>query len=170
MQHNIVTNLKLISEFKKSRYFRVNLGLASTMPVKGPNGDERALNKNDEFAFFYNTTYKTTIYAQGNVGDLKFYTDHYIKEDIVAIYYDYEEFIFPFNFEIIKEKGIDFYLGSLIKEIETQYTDRIQKKKEETDVQRKKELDPSIVKKNPGMVSYEDIKAYMSSKNKERLG
>ena len=55
------------------------------------------LSNKDDFAFYYNNMYKTTIYAQGSIGNIKFYTDHFIKDDKVAFYYDKEEFIFDFD-------------------------------------------------------------------------
>ncbi len=60
-----------------------------------------------------NINYKTTIYAQGNIGDIKFYTDVYIKDPVMAIYIgnEFEEFLIDVDFNLIKEKGTDSYLG-----------------------------------------------------------
>ena len=60
--------------------------------------------------WIYNSQYKTTIYAQGNVGDIKFYTDVFIKDPIMAIYVgpENEEFLIDVDFSIIKEKGINY--------------------------------------------------------------
>jgi len=55
-----------------------------------------------------------------NIGDIKFYTDHYIKDSTFAAFHgdNFEEFLFKFNDEIEMIKGIDFYLGKVIKEVE----------------------------------------------------
>ena len=58
------------------------------------------------------------INGQGKIGNIKFYTDHYINEDKLAFYHDKEEFIFDFDHQMVKEKGVDFYLGHLIKKID----------------------------------------------------
>ena len=59
MAYNIVTNFKIINEFKKrSRYFKINLGIVNTVDKNG----NRVLNDKDNFANFYNTSYKATIY------------------------------------------------------------------------------------------------------------
>ena len=96
--YNIVTNYKINQIFKSgSKYFKLNLGLSSTSPN---SAGDRVFNDKDDFAFFYNTTYQTTIQAQGSIGNIKFYTDHYIKLDQIAFYYDKEEFIFEFDYKI----------------------------------------------------------------------
>ena len=83
MAVNIVTNLQIISKVKTSRYFRTNLGLVATVE----KGGNRKYNEKDGFSAYYNTGYNTIIYGQGNIGDIKFYTDHYIKDEVMALYY-----------------------------------------------------------------------------------
>jgi hypothetical protein len=68
----------------------------------------------------------------------------------------------------LKEKGIDGYLGYILKECETKYEEMVKnnelKKKEE-----KPKGDPNKLMNNPGNVTWEDLKAYMEtqrSKNK----
>lgn len=169
MEYNIVTNYKNNQTIKsKSKYFTVNLGLASTKESK--SGD-RLLNTGDDFAYFYNTKYRTTILGQGNIGNIKFYTDHYITTNQLAFYYDKEEFIFEFDDKMVSEKGVDFYLGHLIKTIETEFEDRIQKEKDiEEEKKNGREVgDPNKVLVNPGNVKYSDLKAYLDKIRSERL-
>jgi len=167
MKYNIVTNYKVNQTFKsKSKYFRVSLGLAATQET---NSGDRGYNNNDDFAFYYNTMYKTTIYGQGNIGNIKFYTDHYIKEDKIAFYFDKEEFIFDFDEKMVTEKGVDFYLGHLIKTIETEHQERLLKKQETLEEQKKEVGDPNKIFDNPGNVKYADLKAYMEKIRLERL-
>ncbi len=86
---NIVTNYQILQEFKKSQYFKVNLGLVPTVEKNGT----RKFNADDQFAFSYNNNYNTTIYGQGNIGTIKLYTDHYITDPIFVVYtMDFEEF------------------------------------------------------------------------------
>jgi len=165
--YNIVTNYNIILMIKTgSKYFKVNLGLSSTMDTNQAN---RVYNKNDEFAYFYNTMYRANILGQGSIGNIKFYTDHYIKEDKIAFYFKQEEFIFDLDRAMVKEKGIDFYLGHLIKTIETEYADRLKKREEEKEIKKNTTADPDKVLKNPGAVSYEDLKAFMEKQRLERL-
>jgi len=163
MAYNIVTNLKIIGEVKKSRYFRVNLGISNTTDKNG----SKVLNDRDKFAYFYNSSYKTTIFAQGNIGDIKFYVDHYIKDDVMAFYYNNEEFIFDYDKVMVKEKGMDFFLGHIIKIIETEYEERI-KEAELKKTEPVKEGNPEMILKNPGSVTYADLKAYMDKQNSMR--
>lgn len=166
MEYSIVTNYKINTIFKqRSKYYRVTLGYASTM--EGQGGD-RSLNKKDDFAFFYNSRYKTTIQGQGRIGNINFYTDHYITADQLAFYYDKEEYVFDFDFDLVKEKGVDFYLGHLIKKIETELKmDETQERvKAEMPVEKPK---AEIISLNPGAVKYEDLKAYLDKKNSDRL-
>jgi len=161
--YNIVTKPSIINEIKKSKYYRQSLGLVTTIEHNG----QRRYNEKDKFSFFYNTTYKTNIQMQGNLGDIVVYLDYYIQEEVLALYYNQEEFVFNFDPNMIKEKGIEFYLGHLLKTVETQYEERI-KAAEEKKIEVKKEGNADILKENPGMVSYEDLKAYLAEKAKNR--
>jgi hypothetical protein len=163
MGYSIVTNQKINNYFKRSRYYRTNLGLISTVE----KNDTRVYNERDKFAFFYNNQYKTTIYGQGNVGDLMFYTDLYIRQDLLAVYLNTEEFIFEFDENMMKEKGPDFYLGHILKELETKHEERI-KEAEEKKIETQKPADPESVFKNPGAVNYADLQAYLKKKQAER--
>jgi hypothetical protein len=164
MAYNIVTNFKIINEFKKrSRYFKINLGIVNTVDKNG----NRVLNDKDTFANFYNTLYKTTIFGQGNIGDIRFFLDHYIKEDKMAVYYNEEEFIFEFDQKMIEEKGADFFIGHIIKKIETEYEGRL-KEAEVKKAEPKPIGDADKLSKNPGQVTYADIKAYLDKQNSMR--
>ena len=166
MEYNIVTNYKIIQEAKKYPHYMVSLGYASTTK----EGDRRILSEKDKFAHFYNKRYNTTIYGQGYIGDISFYTDHFIKDDVVAIYYNVEEFIFNFDINLSQEKGIGWYLGSLFKDIEEQ----IEREKNKTIITQVEapvgnpyKLVPGHAQYNPGSVTFDDIKAYKEAK---RLG
>ena len=102
MALNVVASQYIVNNFKKSRYFKQNLGLVTTVE----NSGRRSFNNKDKFSYFYSSQYKTSIYAQGNVGDVKFYIDHYIKDDTFAIYNgdNFEEFIYTFDENIVGEK------------------------------------------------------------------
>lgn len=161
---NVVTNLQIANQFKRSQYFRQNLGLAATVEKNG----DRILNPNDKFSFQYNNQYKTTIYAQGNVGNVKFYVDHYIRGNTFAVYSDdFQEFLYEFDINIIREKGVDFYIGHILKDVDERYDEIVRN----NDL-KKMEVKPigvaDKVFTNPGNVKYEDLKAYLEEKNKNR--
>ena len=165
MAYNVVTNTFVIQEIKKCRYFKINLGLAATVDKNG----NREFNDKDRFSYYYNTQYRTTIYAQGNVGDIKFYTDVFIKDPVMAIYVgpENEEFLIDVEFELIKEKGIDFYLGHILKKVEEEHEERI-KANTEKKVEPKPTGNSEMVTFNPGAVRYEDLKAYLEQQNAQR--
>ena len=159
----IVTNEKIIQFFKKSKYFKVNLGMSVTLEKNG----ERLLSDKDTFAASYNYQYKTCIYAKGLIGNIKFYLDYYIKEDKIAAYLDLEEFIFDFDQNFIIEKGIDAYIGHILLQVDNMYEEKKRKEREEYE---RKINNPVVAGKaeklikNPGAVRYEDIVEYMKSK------
>ena len=165
MAYNVVTNTFVIQEIKKCRYFKINLGLAATVDRNG----NREFNDKDRFSYYYNTQYRTTIYAQGNVGDIKFYTDVFIKDPVMAIYVgpENEEFLIDVDFELIREKGIDFYLGHILKKVEEEHEERI-KANTEKKVEPKPTGNSEMVTFNPGAVRYEDLKAYLEQQNAQR--
>jgi hypothetical protein len=165
MALNVVASQYIVNNFKKSRYFKQNLGLVTTIE----NNGRRSLNNKDQFSYFYNTQYKTTIYAQGNVCDIKFYVDHYIKDETFAIYTgdNFEEFIYKYNGDIVREKGVDFYLGHLLKDVDEKYDEKV-KNDELRKLEERPKGNAENLLKNPGNVTYEDVKAYLELKQKER--
>ena len=165
--YNIVTNYKISQIFKKSRYFRVNLGMAISMEDQA--GDKILSNK-DDFAYFYNTNYRgASILGQGNIGNIKIYLDWYIKEDLIAMYWNKEEFIFEFDQKIVDEKGVDFYLGHLIKLVEEQHQFRLEEEVKKKEESKQKVGNPDLVMSNPGAVSYADLMAYLEKQRADRL-
>lgn len=169
MEFYIVTGRETInSVFKRCEYFKQNLGMVSTI---GKNG-HRILNNKDDFAFYFNTLYKTTIYGSGNIGDIVFYYDVYIKDKSIAVYICedglYDEFIFEYDRKLEKEKGINNYIGYLLKESETEY--EVRKEKEKIKKETPKPVGNSQkLTLDPGNVTYDDILAYKKSKNKKRF-
>ena len=158
MEYNVVTNRKIINEVKKYKHFIVSLGYANYTGV-----EDKKLSDKDKFAYFYNTKYSTTIFGQGIIGNINFYLDHYIIEDQIAIYFNKEEFAFKFEWDKVKEKGIEWYLGSLLKRIK----DKLEIKEETKEgIDITKKGDPYKVINNPGAVTFEDIKAYQEAKRK----
>ena len=164
MSVNIVSSYRISQAFKRSRYFSQSLGLVATVEKNG----QRVFNDKDRFSKFYNSNYRTTIYAQGNVGDIRFYVDHMIHDDNFAVYVGetFEEFINTFDYDIVNEKGIDFYLGHLLKMAEEAYDEKV--KNDEIKKIEREEGNAEKVMKNPGNVTYEDLKAYLDKKQSER--
>lgn len=165
MAVNIVTNFQIINKIKTSRYFRTNLGLVATVEKNG----SRKYNDRDSFSMFYNSIYNTIIYAQGNIGNIKLYTDHFIREELMAVYFgeNFEEFIFEWDDKMFKEKGMDFYLGHILKETEIKYEEKL-KNDELKKIEEKPAGNADLVFNNPGSVSYADIQAYLEKKRQER--
>jgi len=162
---NIVAKFEIVNEFKKSRYFRQNLGLVATVEKNG----RRTYNEKDRFSNFYNTQYKTIIYGQGNIGDIKFYTDHFIRDNTFVVYCgdNFEEFLFEFDSSIIFNKGVDFYLGKIIKEVEEKFEEKI-KNNELKKLEEKPKGNADLLTSSPGAVTYEDVKVYLEKKQKDR--
>jgi hypothetical protein len=152
-------------EFKKSRYFTQSLGMVATVEKNG----QRIFNDKDRFAQFYNTSYRTTIYAQGKVGDIKFYIDHAIKDENFAVYVgdNFEEFINTYDRSMVHNKGVDFYLGHLLKMAEEAYEEKV-KNDELKKLEDKKPGDSAKIFQNPGNVTYEDLKAYLEEQRQNR--
>lgn len=164
MAVNIVSSYAIAQQFKRSRHFRQSLGLVATVEKNG----QRVFNDKDQFSKFYNQSYRTTIYAQGNVGDIRFYVDHMIHDINFAVYVgdSFEEFINSFDFDLVSEKGIDFYLGHLLKQAEEAYDLKV--KNDELKKIEKESGNAEKIFVNPGNVTYEDLKAYLEKKQSER--
>ena len=160
MEYNIITNNKIIREIKSYRGFRVSLGYANFAGNQG----EKSLNEKDKFAYYYNTANKTTIFGQGYIGDINFYVDHYIIKDKLLIYLNKEEFPFEFDWKKVEDKGIEWYLGSLLKNIHDHLDKKDEIEKQLLNIEKKG--DPYKIINNPGSVTFEDIKAFQEAKRK----
>lgn len=164
MEYNIVTNLKINQYLKSnSKYYKVSLGQSLTFEDRS---GERVLNQKDQFSFVYNKFYKAQIMKHGSIGDITFYTDHDIREDVMALYIDREEFVHPYDERFIKEKGVDAFLGHILKISKEEYE---QMNKSEEVTNEIKQGNSEKLLQNPGSVTYADIKAFMEKKNAERL-
>jgi len=158
MNYNIVTNYRINQLFKqKSKYYKINLGQAITLESR--SGD-RELNSNDQFAFSYNTYYKTVILRQGAIGDITFYTDHFILDDMIKLYIDVEEFIHNVNFRKLEDMGVDAYLGEVLKNSKEEYEIRMDDTSDNETESSSVDVSERVIT-NPGAVTYEDLKAFM---------
>lgn len=162
--YNVVTNLQIITEIKKCKYFKSDLGFATTKDING----DRKRREDDKFFVYYNNRYRTPLFRQGYIGNIRFYIDHYIKEPLIAFYYGEEEFVFNWEKNRLSEKGIEAYLGSFLKEMQTEHDERLSNAKEVSE-NFNREGDASKILSNPGGVTYEDLKAYMEQRNKNRF-
>jgi hypothetical protein len=164
MAVNIVSSYSIAQQFKKSRHFHHSLGVVATVEKNG----QRVFNDKDRFSKFYNQSYRTTIYAQGNVGDIRFYVDHMIHDINFAVYVGdtYEEFVNSFDYELVEQKGVDFYLGHLLKLADEAYDLKV--KNDELKKIDKETGNAEKLIANPGNVTYEDLKAYLEKKQAER--
>lgn len=167
MVYNVVTNSLVMNEIKRCRYFQKNLGIVSTVD----KGVSREYNDKDRFAYNYQSTYKTFIYAQGNVGNIKFYIDHFIKDPVLAVYCgeNFDEFLYDLDLVMIKEKGIDHFLGHILKKTDTDYEERAKQNLLTKVDKGPKKGDANKVINNPGAVTYADVQAYLELQNKQRF-
>ena len=167
MPYYIVSNNKIITEFTRSSVFKTDLGFSATLPS---TSGIRTRNTNDEFAASYNSFYKTSISKKGKIGDIHFYTDLGINDLVLAIYKNYEEFIYEYTPNYIKDFGIDTYIGYLLKKVDQEYTIRTKK---EITFDEEKLVKPKgnaeVLAKNPGAVTYADLAKYLEEKRKKNM-
>jgi len=169
--YNFVTNTRVTPFVKGSKYFKLNLGKALTFNA----GSDRRVNINEQEPFIkhYAEKYGVALQSEGSIGSINFYTNFYIDNDVICVYFKDQEFTFDFNPNFKADKGsIDSYLGSIIKQVEEFLGDDLNKKpamNKEYPLD-DKIGDPDMVLNNPGMASYDDILAYMRQKqNKNRI-
>ena len=164
MKLNIVANSNIMSIFKESNHFIKNLGYAATKELN----NQRLLADYDLFIKFYGTEYKTIIYSQGSIGDISFYTDHYVNNNVFGVYCgnEFKEIIFNFDFNLKNEKGIDFYIGYIIKKVEEELDSKIIKNTNNDETIISGQANKLIT--NPGNVTYDDVRAYILEKQKHR--
>lgn len=165
MLTNIVISSNNIRYFKVCKFFQQNLGFVITTDKNG----QRQLSDKDKFSYFYNTQYNTQIFAQGNIGNIKLYVDYGITDDSIAVYFGntFDEHILQFDRELYNAKGVEFYIGHILKTVEEKHEER----KLNNELKKLEPVpvgNPNAVLNNPGNVTYADIKAYLQMKEKSR--
>ena len=162
--YNFVAKKSIIDSFKSSKYFKVNMG--HSMSVDDGGQRKFQINDKDKFAKFYHTKYNIALLSEGNIGSLNFFSAYYIDEDIVVVFFDDKDFVFVHEPDRLRREGVDSYLGSIIKEIETSYEDELAGAGGNID----KSLhgmeggNADKLTENPGSVTWEDIQAYYKKK------
>jgi len=166
MKYNIVTNSQ-INQFirQNSKYYKVDLGQSITLEDR--SGD-RVKNINDKFAYVYNHHYRSSILKQGHIGDIVFYTDHLITEDILRFYIDREEFVYEFNQKTMNLLGVDGFLGDILKTSEMSYNEIAGTPSDEDENFQKKSVFEKVLN-NPGVVRYEDLQAYFGENYRRNI-
>jgi hypothetical protein len=157
--YTFVAPKRIIDQFKKSKWFKINLG--RNISQKDKDNTVFQINPEDVFVKYYYDLYKVIIQTEGSIGSLSFFTDHYINGNIVAVYFKDKEFVFEHDNNKIMRDGVDDYLGSIIKEIQTKYEEEL---KEAEEIKITKEIDTNKFYSNPGSVTWEDIVAMKKNK------
>lgn len=183
---NFVMGYRISNFFKTSKYIKSDLGFSYS--EENPKTGERVLSRSDKFALSYNHTYSSTLMKFGSITNIDFYIDSGINAPQIAIYYELEEFVINWDDNYYKSKGIDSYIGFLLKKVENDYNERINGPTIKTNNSFSEE-DPRVesqdmnkpndepkykgnsdtVKMNPGGARYEDIIAYIQNKTRNQL-
>lgn len=164
--YNFVAKKSIIDSFKGSKHFKVNLGHSLSVNKDGQRKFQ--INDKDKFAKFYHDKYRIALLSEGNIGQLNFFSDYYIDEDIIVVFFDDKDFVFVHEPLTMRDKGIEAYLGSLIKEIETKHENELANAGSNIDdaYNNKEQGDADKLIKNPGSVTWEDIQAHYNRKKK----
>lgn len=163
--YNFVSTHLINQCFKKSNYFKMNLGKA--LSVAKDKKRKFKLNDDDTFIKFYLEKYRRVIYSEGNIGQINFFLDHSLNNNQILVFYKEKEFAFEHNPLLLKSKGINGYLGSFIEEIETKYKSEIENVPN-IEINEQQGIAEKVIN-NPGAATYEDIKKYMEAKRKGKL-
>lgn len=164
-QWNIISNKGYIDYIQdNSKYFKKSLGQSLT---KQTTGGDRELREGN-FTTWYYQQHKAMIFKQGEIGQLHFYIDYYLKKDILGFFLNSDienhQYAIQWEEDDIKEVGIDAWLGRKIKEIDEEIEGV--KGEKENKINTKAEGNADKLKVSPGAVTWEDIKKYKMSKNK----
>lgn len=171
--YNIVSTQFINNEFKKSKYYKTTLGKSLSRKKNGKR--EFNLDEEEKFIKYYAEEYKALIHRVGKIGKLNFFVDHYLKEDLIIFFYKDKNFAFEHSPAILRSKGVNVYLSSFIEKIETEYKDEIENVDSNGDILSDDgddggKGDHEKLIKNPGEVTYEDIKKYYKNKGKNIKG
>ena len=121
-----------------------------------------------EFPDFYFDKFNKIPFASGNIGSINFFTDHYITDNNILVYYKEREFMFEFTDNSLKEKSMDDYLGSIVNKIETVYLEQEEQVRElSQEEQERLPGDANKLFSDPGNVNYADVLKYLKQKRSQ---
>ena len=103
--------------------------------------------------------YSTLLFSEGNVGSIKFYSNPYMVDDVIAVYDDeFNELKLVYDFNYMNSVSINSYLGEVMKEFNKAYYPT------SVDDYIENEGDADKLYTQPWAVKWEDIKAYFDKK------
>lgn len=165
----VVSSYKTINYIKSSsRYYKTNLGFSVSIDM----GDDKVVSDKDRFAFAWQGSKGNPIFSSGEIGNVHFYVDHSQKEPHLICVHNFEEFIFELDTIYIKEKGMDSFIGKMIKQVDEKFKTPENENSSST-LPNTPEVLPQgnseKLFKNPGQVRYEDVQEYLRSKNLRKI-
>ena len=169
--YNFVAKKSIVDSFKGSKHFKINMGHSLSV---NDGGDRKfRISDKDKFTKFYHDKYNIALLSEGNIGTLNFFSDYYIDEEIVVVFFGDVDFIFVHEADRLKKEGVDSYLGSIIQEIEKKYEHELVNAGNGSDVGNINGVtedesgsggDADKLVNNPGAVTWEDIEAHYRKK------
>jgi len=171
--YKFISNKNVINKFKSSKYFKRDLGKVF-ISSKAKNENKFDLTQQEDFVkTYYKTTNGVKLLKEGNIGQIEFYSDHTIGNNVIVYYDNTYDFNFIHNEKNMLDVGIEKYLGSMIKEIETKLLPNIKEQYKQQQAPQVSEEDKVLmakqkIKTNPGSVTYDDIKEILKSKKRFR--
>jgi hypothetical protein len=161
MKHtwNITGTKKFVDKLKQSKYYKQSLGQSLTVEK---NGGRKM--RQDVFTSWYYKNSKALIFKQGEIGNIHFYIDYYLKEDVVGFFLqndlDKHQYAINWEEEEIEENGIDNWLSNKLKEIDEQILESDLNKENKDNIIG----DENKLQMNPGSVNWKDIEAFYKKK------
>lgn len=169
----IVTTKSLVQQFKKSKHFTQILGKVTTMAKD--NGERELII--DGFVKKYYDKTGCLILSEGNVGRITFFTNHYLKENIISVFDETGKSLdLLFEQLYVNSMSIEHYLLEVMEEFEnTHYPkEKVEEKaivtteKEKTEDEEIKYLESldseEILINAPYAAKWEDVKKYLEKK------
>jgi len=164
MSFKFVSNKSIISKFKSSKLFKTDLGRSFTNSGKG--GIKADFSRQEDFVRNYYEANNQMLHKEGNIGKIEFYSDFRVNNKIKVFYENYD-FIFDYDMTSLRDKGVEAYLGSILKDIEINLLPNMKPKKVEKielSEEQRIALAQQKIKTNPGAVTYDDIKDIIKAK------
>ena len=153
-----------IDEVTSSEYFKKDMGMSNTM-VNSKTKDREM--REDTFSTWYYNKYKRLLFKTGKIGNIEFFIDYYLKDDVVGFFLDKDlenhQYSKGCDIDDIKEKGINQWISITLKELDE--TLDFVKRENEKEINK----DSGTAEKlftDPGNVSWKDIIEYQKRKNK----
>lgn len=165
MNYYIVAKPTVISYFKNSNHFKINLGRAFT----SSNSGARTITLDGFPKIYYDRT-NYLIQSEGTVGVINFFSNPYMVDDVISVYDEnFNDLHLVYDVKYMKSVSYNAYLGEVMCEFKNKYYPKEVDVKKVDDIKQVDIGTPDKLITEPWNATWKDVEAYLKTKRNRKI-